>query len=286
VVAQVEIGTDASQGTTTSYPAVFGNFYRGARHQILFQASELVNQGFAGGTFNQLAFNIGAVNGTSQYFGFSVKIGCTTLNELNQGDWIDGLTTVFYADTLNITTGWNTLVLNPGFDWPGGVNIVIETCFDHFPLGLPYTQNSPTLNSTTPFISVIQQHTDQGGACDVPTGFIAASESDQRPNMRFLVCAGVNESLLSYTWSPAVGLDDPNSPSPIVTPQSSPVTYTVTVGDANLGCFATADLTIGWYPNPDVSFTPNRRCIPIGRHLRQYVEQQRDQLRLGFRRSG
>lgn len=257
VIAQVELGTDQSQGTATSYPNVFGNWYQGAKHQILFRSSEFVGQGFAGGTFNQLSFNIAAINGTTQYYGFTIKMGCTTLDEMSTGNYLDGLTTVFYADTLTITQGWNTFVLNPGFDWPGGVNLVIETCFDHNGLGIPFTQNSPTYNSTTPYISVIERHSDGGGVCTVPVGFMAQSQSDQRPNMRFQVCAGVNEALLSYSWSPAVGLSDPNIPNPIVTPQSSPVTYTVTVGDPGAGCFATADLTIGWYPNADVNFTPN-----------------------------
>jgi gliding motility-associated-like protein len=257
VVAQAEIGTEINAGTGFSYPSVFGNFYQGAKHQILFRADELVNQGFAGGTFNQLAMDIAAINGASSYYGFTIKMGCTTLNELTLGNYIDGLTTVFYADTLNIATGWNNFLLNPGFDWPGGVNVVIETCFDHFGLGIPFTQNSPTYYSVTPFNSVIHRNSDGGGVCGTPVGFMAESATGQRPNMRFTVCAGVNEDLLSYSWSPSIGLSDPNAPNPIVTPQASPVTYTVSVGDTALGCFGTADLTIGWYPGADVSVVPS-----------------------------
>ncbi len=258
VVAQVQLGTDQNQGTQTSWPSVFGNWYSGAKHQILIRADELVNQGFAGGTFNQLAFDIAAINGTTQYLNFTVKMGCTTLDQLTQGQWVDGLTTVFTDDTLPINVGLNNLVLNPGFDWPGGVNIVIETCFDFNPngLGANYTSSSPTYYSVTPYNSVIFQYSDQGGVCSTPFGFLTQGVSDQRPNMRFTVCAGVNEDLISYLWTPSVGLSDPTIPNPIVTPQSSPVTYTVLVGDPN-GCFGTADLTIGWYPPAQVSFDPN-----------------------------
>lgn len=251
VVAQVELGTDQNQGTGTSWPNVFGNWYWGAKHQILVRADELVNQGFAGGTFNQLAMEIATQNGTTTYRDFTIKMGCTTLDELTAGNYIDGLTTVFFEDTLTIAQGWMNFQLNPGFDWPGGVNIVIETCFNNS----SFTQSSPTYYTNTAYNSVIYQFADAANVCTDP--LFNQGASTQRPNLRFTVCAGVNESLISYSWSPTVGLSDPNSPNPIVTPQSSPVTYTVSVGDGNLGCFATADLTIGWFPPAAVSFVPN-----------------------------
>ena len=257
VVAEVEVGIDQNQGTNFSYPAVFGNFYQGSNNQFLFHDDELVNLGFAGGTFNQLAMNIAAISGTTQYFGFTIKMGCTTLEQMSTGNYLDGLTTVFYADTLNITTGWNNFILNPGFDWPGGVNLVIETCFDHAGLGLGFTQNSPTYYTATPFTSVAYRYSDGGGVCTLPVLFMQEGESTERPNMRFVVCAGVNEDLISYTWSPTTGLSDPTIANPLVTPQSSPITYTVTVGDTAQGCFASADLTIQWYPDADVSFVPS-----------------------------
>ncbi|MGH2665447.1 beta strand repeat-containing protein, partial [Flavobacterium sp.] len=57
------------------------------------------------------------------------------------------------------------------------------------------------------------------------------------PSVALLATGGV-----SYSWSPAVGLNDPNISNPIATPTNT-TTYTVTVTGAN-GCTATATTTI------------------------------------------
>ncbi|MFN4931276.1 MAG: hypothetical protein ACK5HE_07670, partial [Bacteroidota bacterium] len=42
LVAQIfQVGTGTIQNTTTSYPAPYGNFYWGAKHQFLVTAAEL-----------------------------------------------------------------------------------------------------------------------------------------------------------------------------------------------------------------------------------------------------
>jgi gliding motility-associated-like protein len=70
------------------------------------------------------------------------------------------------------------------------------------------------------------------------------------------VCTGSSTTLaasggVSYQWSPATGLSNPNSPSPTVTP-SGPITYTVLVTDAN-GCFDTDEVSLSLVPLPTVS---------------------------------
>jgi len=50
------------------------------------------------------------------------------------------------------------------------------------------------------------------------------------------------ETVNTYTWTPATGLNNPNSPNPIATPTAS-VTYTVSLQN-NLGCSASADIQI------------------------------------------
>ena len=62
---------------------------------------------------------------------------------------------------------------------------------------------------------------------------------------------------VTYSWSPATGLNNPNSANPLATPITT-TTYTVTVTDA-LGCVATQTVTINVNPSPvsAFTFTPN-----------------------------
>ncbi|MBK6543063.1 MAG: gliding motility-associated C-terminal domain-containing protein [Flavobacteriales bacterium] len=256
IVADFELGTGVDQGTTTSYPAPYGNWYNSTRHQVLVRASELLALGFTGGTINELSMNIAVVNGLSLYPGWSIQMGCTTLDSLDINDgFVSGLTQVFGPTDVNILAGWNSYVLNPGFNWDGVSNVVVEFCFSNYPNG--FTQNSPTFYTTTSYTSVIYNFTDGANLCDTVTPpFFNQGESNQRPNMRFRVCAGVNEDLLVYSWSPTDGLSDPNGPVTNVVPIVTPAVYTVTVGDPNLGCFGTATATTYWDPPADVSFVP------------------------------
>ena len=49
------VGTGTASNSATGYPAVFGNFYWGARHQMLYTAAELTAMGFIGGKADQPA---------------------------------------------------------------------------------------------------------------------------------------------------------------------------------------------------------------------------------------
>jgi len=66
-----------------------------------------------------------------------------------------------------------------------------------------------------------------------------------------------------YVWSPSTGLSGINTHNPVASP-SSPITYTVTVTDAN-GCSATDDVSIGFYESPVVMFIPDvyNGCAPL-----------------------
>lgn len=54
----VVIGTGNIQNSTTSYPAPYGNWYWGARHQMLIRAEELLDAGVVPGDIQSLAFDV------------------------------------------------------------------------------------------------------------------------------------------------------------------------------------------------------------------------------------
>ena len=252
-LSTVEAGTDTQTGTTTSYPAPFGHFYEGVKHQILFRADELQALGFSGGKISELAWNISTINGATQYFDWDVRMGCTTQSEFT-GVWIDGLTPVFFDDTLNIVVGWNTFIFPTAYNWDGVSNLIVEVCFNN-DIHLPtYTQNSPTYYTATTWNSVQYRNNDNTPTLCPSPGLPVLNMN--RPNTRFQFCGGVDAANIVYSWSPPGGLSDPTSPNPFVTPTSSPVSYTVTVGELGSGCTDEATVTVAWYPNPDVSFIP------------------------------
>lgn len=73
------------------------------------------------------------------------------------------------------------------------------------------------------------------------------------------ICAGLSTTLHGdggiydsiYSWSPALGLDDPNIAEPVASP-SGTVTYTLTTTD-QFGCSAVDEITITVNPLPDVN---------------------------------
>ncbi|MBU3661225.1 MAG: T9SS type A sorting domain-containing protein [Flavobacteriales bacterium] len=75
------IGTGQIQNANTEYPAPYGNYYWGARHQFLFHASELLAAGLTAGPFNNLAFDVvTSANEFYNYIDFSFL--ATDLTEL------------------------------------------------------------------------------------------------------------------------------------------------------------------------------------------------------------
>jgi hypothetical protein len=69
-----QIGFDGILNNTTDYPAPYGNWYWGARHQIIFLASELTAAGLSPGPINNIAFNVASTNGEFyNYLDFSLR---------------------------------------------------------------------------------------------------------------------------------------------------------------------------------------------------------------------
>jgi len=62
-------------------------------------------------------------------------------------------------------------------------------------------------------------------------------------------------AIAAWSWSPSIGLSDPNVANPIASPTST-TTYTITLTDT-LGCITSDDVTITFNPAPQVTITPD-----------------------------
>lgn len=171
----VVIGTQNNVNSNTSYPAPYGNWYWGAKHQFLVLASELSANCALPGDITSLAFNVSQVQGTA-LDGFTIKIKSTAATSLTGNFDLTGFTTVFGPQTFTETTGWNTHIFTTPFNWDGSSNILIEVCFNN----TFYTYNALTFYSTTSFNSSIYYRADASGVCGQATG----TPLTIRPNMR------------------------------------------------------------------------------------------------------
>jgi hypothetical protein len=175
----VFIGTGSVTNTSTTYPAPYGNWYWGARHQMLILASEMQAAGVTQPTdLLSLAFDVVAPGG-QPLNNFEILIGHTTQSDMNS--WVPQaqLTSVFFTAIYSETTGWNVHNFSSPFAWNGSDNIVVETCFNN----ISYISNAVHNQSITPFVSTRWNNADISGVCNDLTS--VSSTASQRPNMRF-----------------------------------------------------------------------------------------------------
>jgi gliding motility-associated-like protein len=236
----ITVGSGSASNGTTSYPAVYGNYYWGAKHQILYTAAELAAMNMNSGTISQIGFNVAAINGTAVYENVSIRMGCTNQSSLTT--WVNGLTTVFTAASYTVTTGWNMHTLTNSFDWDGVSNLVVEFCFNNS----SYQQNISTYYTPTSFNSVIYYRADNSSVCS-SAGYVSASTF--RPNTIFKIC-NAPPAVLTYLWTPSAGLSNTTIPNPQATPTAT-TTYIVNVFGTHCDLKDTVVVTVS---NPNASF--------------------------------
>lgn len=219
----IQVGNGTATNSSTGYPAIYSNWYKNARHQLLFRASELLAAGIQPGKISSIAFNVTTINGTTSYPNFTIKMKCTAAQDLNSTTFDNtGLTQVFFAATANIATGWNTYNFPTAYEWDGTSNILVDVCSG---LTSSYTNNSSSPYTITPFVSVRYMNDDIDVACMTTD---PATTSSNRPNVRFANCGGSNPALFSYTWTPTTNLNPTNTYTTIANPTANTI-YTVEV---------------------------------------------------------
>ncbi len=231
------VGTATGANGTSTYPAPYGNYWKNAKHQFLYTAAELNALGFIGGKITQIGWEVTAINGTTAYNSYTIKMKCTGATSLTA--WETGLTQVFNPKTVNIVTGYNMHTLDVAYEWDGISNLIVEICYDN--LATSYTNNSITPWTTTSFVSSIYYYSDSSPACPITT---TSGNSTNRPVTRFTTCPTTpNPAAFTYSWTPTLGVSDPSIQNPVLSPGST-TTYTVTVTDPVGGCFDTDSITI------------------------------------------
>lgn len=170
----VTIGTGTTQNSSYSYPCPYGNWYKGAKEQMLILASELTAAGAGAGTISALGFSVSSPAG-APLTGFTISVGHTTAGSL-PGFITSGLTQVYNSGSYTTTSGWNTHTFSTNFEWDGTNNLLIETCFEN----PTYSSNAVMYQTPTSFVSTRDYHTDAGGACTSQT----SQAYSQRPNMQ------------------------------------------------------------------------------------------------------
>ena len=243
---QSDIGTGTATNTGTSYPAPYGNWYWGARHQMLFTAAELNAAGITGGKITSLAFDVATVGSTQNFQNFEIKMGCTNISQLTS--WQTGLATVMPGNTHTVATGWNTHQFATPYDWDGVSNIIIEVCFNNS--SFVGNGNSQTRYTPTGFPSVIYYRADNANVCST-AGF--TTQSTNRPNVRFNYCTGADPNSFNFTWDVGNG----NGPDTTVTPGgqgAGAYDYTVYVADTFGGCVDTISTQIEVVTEFDAGF--------------------------------
>jgi PKD repeat protein len=176
-IQQITIGTATTNNTTTTYPAVYGNWYHGARHQLILTKQELNAAGISAGNIHSIAFNVATPGGTA-LSGFSIKIGHTTKSNWSTNDpFVGSLTTVVNTSSYTDVAGWNTHNFSAPFLWDGINNLIIESCFNN----TSFTQNASLYYSATSNNTVGYFYQDASGVCESPS---ASYVSPNRPNIR------------------------------------------------------------------------------------------------------
>lgn len=231
------VGTGTTTNTTTSYPAVFSNWYTSVKQQFLFKASELNAAGINGGKIDQLDFPVNVINGVSVYHQFTIRMGCTNITSLGTS-WESGLVQVFNPKTVNVVVGANIMLLDNAFEWDGLSNIIVEVCSTEGPGSTSYsnyTQNCESPYTTTAFTSCLYSTTDSYDMCPDLTNFIQTTTN--RPNITFHYCSLIpNPANYTFSWTPSSGaIANPNAQNTSAVPPGT-MDYYVTVTNNSGGC--------------------------------------------------
>ena len=251
----VQIGTGASDSYLYGplYISTATSSYRYSRHTAIYTAAEIAGAGGAGGLINTISWNkadADGYTGNDGEFSIYIKTVSSTGFSTSSIDWateIAGATLVYSSTTqnLNTSTGWQDFILNNPFTWNGVDNI--QVFVDWYRPSTSVTGSYVDWYYTSTSSTGDYRSADNDGTSIQTT----VSSTYNRPDVQF----GFSQSL-SYSWSPAIGLNKTTGPT-VTTTANATTTYSVVVTDNLTGCTATDSVTIvvGETPTPIISST-------------------------------
>ncbi|MFM9142759.1 MAG: hypothetical protein ACKOPP_02045 [Bacteroidota bacterium] len=202
----VTVGTGTQQNSGNTYPAPYGNFYWGARHQMLVRASELNALGITAGGMTSVGFMVMTPAGIPLQ-NFTISLGTTTDTVLSTNTgFVGGMTQVYSVPTYTDVVGWNTHVFSQPFFWAGTTNLIIETCFNN--TNWVSNGNAVVQQTNLGYTGTLVFRQDALGTCTAVPPAVGTSffGSTQRPNMQ------LNFLPLTGTDAAATGLLSPAPP--------------------------------------------------------------------------
>ena len=234
-------GPGNGSNASTGYPAPYGNWYYGAKHQLFVTAAELTAAGLTPASIiSSAGFNVLNLNGASPHQGFQLVVYTTASADPLVSAFINAtLVASSTATTVNGVVGWNMHNF-PSFTWNGTDNLVIETCFYN---SSGYTYNYSTeWNSSLTGTSIKSRYVYQDlqpAICSQPG---SSASSNTRPLIRFGWVPGV----------PCAGT--PGSNTTVVTPTLLCAGSSAQVGLANT--YSVGGITYQWQTSTTSSVGP------------------------------
>lgn len=174
----ITVGTASTSNVANTYPCPYGNQFWGAKHDLLYLASELTALGMSKGDISSLAFNVSVLNVATTLQNFSLKIKTTSATAVNT-TFGTGFTQVLSAASVPVSLGWNTHTFSTPFYWDGTSNLLVEVCFNNTSASV---QNPFVTYTATSFQSVIYYR--QSGVANVCNA-LSGTFSANRPNTQF-----------------------------------------------------------------------------------------------------
>lgn len=224
-----------------------------ARTQILYRAADLNAAGIVAGTIVGIQMNIGAWTSIRAYENFTMKLGCTSQSNLSVATGFLPVSTTVLGPT-NIVTqnGINNFNFAVPYDWDGISNLVLEICYDNA------TQNAggndQVLVTPASYTAMLRNNANNSTGCNLNAAFA----NQEFPNTSFRIC-GPLPSNTTFTWSPTLGLSNPNSLNPFVVLNNNQ-TYTLNVDDGQCVGSGSVTLTIDGSFSIQASVDSNFQC--------------------------
>lgn len=253
---QITVGTGANANTSTSYPSIYGHFYRNARHQMLYTAAELLAAGVVPGKISSLAFMVNSI--PSGYIGslpgLTIKLKCTPSTNVTSVFDNTGLVQVYTVGSYAPVVGWNVHNFATPYEWDGVSSLLVDVCYT-LNSNISWTTNPLMPYTTTPVNRCVYDQDDSSPLCG-QSGFPTATTD--RPNIKFYNCGGSNPAAFNYTWTPTTGLNPTNTYTTIANPAATTV-YTVMVepiGQTNCLQAQTATVNVVNPVTPTITAVP------------------------------